>query len=89
MNVSNVSDIFLRGTQRLLECVEKKRIVLESIETKLDIGLERSLETIVGWIRIVLQTEYNRKEFFRAEVADDDQQQLYQVSPVKQILKRN
>ncbi|KAL5008482.1 hypothetical protein ScPMuIL_014063 [Solemya velum] len=35
------------------ECLQRKRELRDQIETKIDTGLDRSLNAIVGWIRII------------------------------------
>lgn len=70
-----------RATPKLSECLEKKRHVLEQIEIKLDSGIDRALETIAGWVKIVLQLEHNKKEFFKSETFNDNEN-LNTVSPV-------
>lgn len=50
-------------TPKYSDCLEKKRIILESVETKLDTGLDRSLNAIVGWVKIYLQTEQKKNDF--------------------------
>nr|CAD7460981.1 unnamed protein product [Timema tahoe] len=45
------------------DCLQKKKYLLEQIEMKLDIGLDRSINAIVGWVKIYLQTEQKRTDF--------------------------
>jgi len=37
--------------------------MLEQIETKLDIGLDRTINAIVGWVKIYLQSEQKKTDF--------------------------
>lgn len=71
-----------RATPKLSECLEKKRAVLEQIEMKLDAGIDRALETIAGWVKVVLQLEHSKKEFFKSETFNDNEN-LNTVSPVR------
>jgi hypothetical protein len=61
------------ATPFLSECLEKKKAFLEQIEIKLDAGIDRSLNTIVGWVTAILQSEHNKKEFFRSESFMDNE----------------
>ncbi|GFG31078.1 hypothetical protein Cfor_00691 [Coptotermes formosanus] len=45
------------------DCLQKKKYLLEQIEFKLDIGLDRSINAIVGWVKIYLQTEQKKTDF--------------------------
>lgn len=72
-------------TPKLNECLDKKRHVLEQIEIKLDLGIDRALETIAGWVKIVLQLEHNKKEFFKSETFNDNEN-LNTVSPVSALV---
>jgi len=64
--------------------MEKKKAMLDQIEMKLDAGLDRSIETIVGWVKVILQTEHSKKEFFKSECFDtfNENENLNAVSPV-------
>lgn len=46
-----------------MDCIQKKKFCLESIESKLDIGLDRSLNSIFGWVKIYLQNEQKKSDF--------------------------
>lgn len=37
--------------------------MLEQIETKLDTGLDRSINAIIGWVKIYLQSEQRKTDF--------------------------
>jgi hypothetical protein len=59
-----------RNTPVEESCINKKRLALVGIETKLSIGLDRLLNNIVGYVRFVLTSE-QKKNDFRPE--NDDQ----------------
>ena len=52
-----------RSTAKYSDCVHKKRFCLESIESKLDNGLDRALNAVFGWVRIFLQNEQKKTDF--------------------------
>ena len=37
--------------------------MLELVEMKLDIGLDRSINAIIGWVKIYLQNEQKKTDF--------------------------
>lgn len=41
----------------------KKKTILDQIDMKLDTGLERSINAIVGWVKIYLQNEQKKTDF--------------------------
>lgn len=41
----------------------KKKAILEQIDVKLDTGLDRSINAIVGWVKIYLQNEQKKTDF--------------------------
>ncbi|XP_015590995.1 exocyst complex component 5 [Cephus cinctus] len=45
------------------ECMTKKKVALEQIEMKLDAGLDRSINVIVGWVKMYLQSEQRKSDF--------------------------
>lgn len=45
------------------DCLQKKKYLLEQIELKLDTGLDRAINAIVGWVKIYLQTEQKKTDF--------------------------
>lgn len=53
----------VRGTERSADCAAKKRIQLEQIESRLDLGLERSVTAIVNWVRVSLAAEQRKTDF--------------------------
>jgi len=51
------------GTSKHSECLQRKREIMEAMENKLDIGLDRTLSAIVGWIKYLLTTEQKKSDF--------------------------
>lgn len=51
------------STPKHADCIQKKKYVLEQIELKLDTGLDRSINAIVGWVKIYLQTEQKKTDY--------------------------
>ncbi|XP_063222638.1 exocyst complex component 5 [Bacillus rossius redtenbacheri] len=45
------------------DCLQKKKYLLEQIEFKLDTGLDRSINAVVGWVKIYLQLEQKKTDF--------------------------
>lgn len=41
----------------------KKRYILEQMESKLDTGLDRAINAIVGWVKTYLQSEQRKTDF--------------------------
>lgn len=41
----------------------KKKAILEQIDIKLDTGLDRSINAIVGWVKVYLQNEQRKTDF--------------------------
>jgi exocyst complex component 5 len=37
--------------------------MLETIENKLDVGLDRSLSAVFGWVKLYLQNEQKKSDF--------------------------
>lgn len=82
-----------RSTSKYTECLTKKRYMLEQIESKLDTGLDRAINAIIGWVKTYLQSE-QRKTDFKPESDFDTvpstacQQVVQQFIPIiKQIHK--
>lgn len=48
---------------KLSECQQKKKQLLDETEMKIQAGLDRSLNAIVSWIRIYLQSEQRKSDF--------------------------
>ena len=51
------------STPKHAECLSREKIVLEQTEIKLDIGLDRSINAIVGWVKLYLQSEQRKTDF--------------------------
>ncbi|KYN04436.1 Exocyst complex component 5 [Cyphomyrmex costatus] len=51
------------STPKHADCLLKKKAVLEQIDVKLDTGLERSINAIVGWVKVYLQSEQKKTDF--------------------------
>ncbi|XP_046434817.1 exocyst complex component 5 [Neodiprion fabricii] len=51
------------STSKHGDCLAKKKAVLEQLELKLDTGLDRSINAIVGWVKIYLQNEQRKTDF--------------------------
>lgn len=68
---ANVCSLLTRSTPKQVDCLAKKRYLLESIELKLDSGLDRSINAIIGWVKIYLQNE-QKKTDFKPETDDFD-----------------
>lgn len=54
---------YVISTSNYLDCMHKKRFCMESIENKLDNGLDRSLNAICNWVKIYLQNEQKKTDF--------------------------
>ncbi|CAB3383453.1 Hypothetical predicted protein [Cloeon dipterum] len=53
----------ISSTPKHSECLQKKKQLLEQIETKLDNGLDRTITAIVGWVKSYLQSEQKKSDF--------------------------
>jgi recyclin-1 len=53
----------INGTSKHSECLQRKREIMEAMENKLDLGLDRTLSAIVGWIKYLLTTEQKKSDF--------------------------
>ncbi|XP_013404550.1 exocyst complex component 5 [Lingula anatina] len=53
----------ISSSPRHSECLQRKRELMEQMENKLDIGLDRTIQAVVGWIKYVLSTEQKRTDF--------------------------
>lgn len=51
------------STSKYADCMYKKRFCMETIESKLDTGLDRALNSIFGWVKIYLQSEQKKTDF--------------------------
>lgn len=54
---------YVISTSKQFDCMQKKRFCMESIENKLDNGLDRSLNSICNWVKIYLQNEQKKTDF--------------------------
>ncbi|KAK3746309.1 hypothetical protein QZH41_015392, partial [Actinostola sp. cb2023] len=45
------------------ECIRRKKECMESMESKLDTGLDRVLTSLVGYVRYILNTEQRKTDF--------------------------
>lgn len=73
--------------------MNKKRYVLEQVENKLDVGLDRAINALIGWVKNYLQSE-QRKTDFKPESDFDTlasaacQHVVQQVIPVIKMIQR-
>uniref|UniRef100_A0A8D8IFP8 Exocyst complex component 5 n=2 Tax=Culex pipiens TaxID=7175 RepID=A0A8D8IFP8_CULPI len=51
------------STAQYTDCMQKKRFYLETIENKIETGLERTLNAIFGWVKTFLQNEQKKTDF--------------------------
>ena len=52
-----------RSTPKHGECLQRKKTILEHLENKLEMGIDRSLTAIVGYVKATLQTEQKKSDF--------------------------
>ncbi|XP_078000642.1 exocyst complex component 5-like [Glandiceps talaboti] len=45
------------------ECVQKKREIMEQMEAKIDTGLDRGLNAVMGFVKFILNTEQKKTDF--------------------------
>lgn len=45
------------NTPKYSDCMQKKRFMLEDIENRLDTGLDRTINAVIGWVKVYLQAE--------------------------------
>lgn len=55
--------IHCSSTPQYSDCLSRKRTALEQIESKLDMGLDRSINSLVGWVKAYLQSEQKKTDF--------------------------
>ncbi|KAK7601024.1 hypothetical protein V9T40_008465 [Parthenolecanium corni] len=53
----------IESTARVGDCLSRKKCILEQTEMKLDTGLDRSINAVVGWVKVFLQAEQKRTDF--------------------------
>ncbi|CAH1793026.1 unnamed protein product [Owenia fusiformis] len=70
-------------TQYHSECAKKKKDLMEHMENKLDIGLDRTLNAMTGWVRHILQTEQKKTDF--NPVSDDAQMMMFSPACAKVV----
>lgn len=58
------------STPKHAECIKIKKESFEQMEVKLNTGLERIVNLIVSWTRLVLQREQKKNEFETDELSD-------------------
>lgn len=58
-----ISYYFIRSTPKHGECLQRKKTILEHLENKLEMGVDRSLTAIVGYVKVTLQTEQKKSDF--------------------------
>lgn len=51
------------NTSKYSDYLFKKRILMEQIETKLDQGLDRTMNAIIGWVKLYLQSEQKKTDY--------------------------
>lgn len=54
---------YVISTAKYSDCMQKKRFCLDTIENKLDTGLDRALSSICNWVKIYLQNEQKKTDF--------------------------
>lgn len=59
----NLSYFCFRSSQHHGDCMKKKRELREAMESKIDTGLDRSINAIIGWIRHIFATEQKKTDF--------------------------
>lgn len=52
-----------RSTPKHGECLQRKKTISEQLENKLEIGIDRSLSAIVGYVKVTLQSEQKKGDF--------------------------
>lgn len=45
------------------ECLKKKKDVFEAIEIKLNNGLEKAINAIIGWVKVILMKEQKKNDY--------------------------
>ncbi|XP_041469326.1 exocyst complex component 5-like [Lytechinus variegatus] len=53
----------ISSTEQHTECVAKKKALMEQMEGKLEIGVDRLLNAICGWLKHLLSTEQKKTDF--------------------------
>lgn len=63
-------------------CIKKRADCLRSVENRMNLGLERQLNAVVGYIRFLLTNEQRKTDF----CPEDDNQMVTAMSNVSFIL---
>lgn len=59
----NNKEISDSNTAKYSDYVFKKRMMMEQIESKLDQGLDRTLNAVIGWVKLYLQNEQKKTDY--------------------------
>ncbi|KAK2157907.1 hypothetical protein NP493_1841g00023 [Ridgeia piscesae] len=59
----NATKIFDLHSAKHSDCLQKKRELMETMENKLDMGLDRTVSAIIGWVKYILTTEQKKIDF--------------------------
>ena len=51
------------STPKHADCLTKKKKELEKLEQKIDAGVDRSLNALVGWVKTILTSEQKKSDF--------------------------
>lgn len=51
------------STPKHSDCLQKKKMEMEKLENKLDTGLDRTLNSLVGWVKTILNQEQKKTDF--------------------------
>ncbi|KAK2162172.1 hypothetical protein LSH36_102g02090 [Paralvinella palmiformis] len=65
------------------ECLQRKHDIVDSIETKVDIGLDRTISAMIGWTKQILMSE-QKKTDFKPE-SEEGPMQMFSPAIVKYI----
>ncbi|XP_041351555.1 exocyst complex component 5-like isoform X2 [Gigantopelta aegis] len=72
------------SSQKHAICLKEKRELRQILENKVDVGLDKSLTTMVGWIRQILTTEQKKSDF---KPESDDVPLLFATPSCLKIVK--
>lgn len=53
----------IRSTPKHGECLQRKKAILDQLESKLETGIDRSLSAIVGYVKVTLQSDQKKGDF--------------------------
>lgn len=51
------------STPKHADCLHRKKQELAKLEHKVDTGLDRTLNALVGWVRTILSTDQKKTDF--------------------------